>query len=49
MKDATRHECDDEAKKLSCDSEKQTTKLKEIMKKLKRITEKMINIIEENI
>ena len=49
MKNATRHECDDEAKKSSCDSKKQTTRLKKIIRKLKRITEKTINTIEENI
>ena len=49
MKNATRHECDDEVKKSSCNSEKQTIRLKEITKKLKRIIEKTINTIEENI
>ena len=49
MKNATRHECDNKTKRLSCDSKKQITKLKEITKKLKRITEKTINTTEENI
>ena len=49
MKNATHHECDDEAKKSSCDWEKQTTRLKEITKKLKKITKKTINTTEENI
>ena len=49
MKDATRHEYENETKKSSCDSKKQTTRLKEITRKLKRITEKTINIIKRNI
>ena len=48
IKNATRHECDDETKKSSCDWEKQTTRLKEVARKLKRIAEKTINIIEKN-
>ena len=49
MKNATRYKCNDKTKKSSCDSEKQITKLKEITKKLKRIAEKTINTIKENI
>ena len=49
MKNATRQKNDDEAKKPSCCSRKQTTRLKKITKKLKRIAEKTINTIEENI
>ena len=49
MKNATRHECEDETKKPSCDSEKQITRLKKITKKLKRIAEKTINTTEKNI
>ena len=49
MKNATRHKCDNEMKKSNCDSKKQITRLKEIMRKLKKITKKMINTIERNI
>ena len=49
MENATRQRGDDETKKSSCCSGKQTTRLKEIMKKLEKIAEKMINTIEENI
>ena len=49
MKNATRHECENETKKSNCDSKKQTTRLKKITKKFKKIAEKMINTIEENI
>ena len=49
IKNATRHECENETKKSNCNSKKQITRLKEIIKKLKKITEKTINTIEENI
>ena len=49
MKNATRHECEIETKKSSCDSKKQITKLKKIARKLKKITEKTINTTEKNI
>ena len=49
MKNAMRHECENETKRSNCDSKKQTTRLKEITRKLKRIAEKTINIIKENI
>ena len=49
IKDATRHECDNEIKKLNCNSKKQIIKLKEITKKLKKIIEKTINTIKKNI
>ena len=49
MKDATRHECENKAKKSNCNSKKQTTKLKEIARKLKRIAKKTINTTEKNI
>ena len=49
IKNATRHECDDKAKKSNCNLKKQTTRLKEIARKLKKIAKKMINTIEENI
>ena len=40
MKNATRHECNDETKKLSYDSKKQTTRLKKIIKKFKKNSKK---------
>ena len=49
IKNVTRHECDDKTKKSNYDSEKQTTRLKKITRKLKRIAKKTINTIEENI
>ena len=49
IKNATRYECENEAKESSDDWKKQITKLKKITKKLKRIAEKTINTTEENI
>ena len=49
MKDATRHECASEAKEASDCFEKQITRLKKVIRKLKRMAEKTKNTIEESI
>ena len=49
MKDATRQRGDGGAKGPSCCSGKQTTRLEEVARKLKRIAEKTINTAEKNI
>ena len=48
MKDATRHECANEAKRMNDCVERQVTKLKKMIKKLKRVIEKTKNTIEKN-
>ena len=49
MRDATRHECANKAKKTNDCFEKQIIKLKKMIKKLKRMIEKTKDTIEENI
>ena len=48
MRDATRHECANEAKEASGCSERQITKLKKMIRKLKRMAEKTKDTIKEN-
>ena len=48
MKDATRHECASETKKMNDCAERQVTRLKKMIKKLKRMIEKTKDTIEEN-
>ena len=49
IRDATRHECANETKKMNDCVEKQITRLKKMIKKLKRMIEKTKNTIEESI
>ena len=49
MKHATRHECANVTKTVNECFEKQMTRLKKMIKKLKKVTEKTKDTIKENI
>ena len=49
IKHATRYECGDVINEINECFEKQVTRLKKIIRKLKKITKKTNNMIDENI